>query len=194
MEAAAAEGGRVPDPVGHDEQQRHGRHRIHEDGQVLLRAGVDPMEVLNVQDQRANAGPAQGHGQYSIEKLLPAGRGVHGGDCRVVRVHPQQVADRRDVCLQLPHPAHAVLDLGNDLGLAVEFLNPEVLPELLDQGEEWDGLAEGNAPPLQPGHRVSGRGQRPATLHHEPRLADAGLPGDAHHLAPPLLDLAEAVE
>jgi hypothetical protein len=98
------------------------------------------------------------------------------------------------VRLQLPHPAHAVLDLGDDLGLAVEFFDTKILAQLIDEGEEGDRLAEGDAAPLQPGHRFSGLSQRPATLQHEPRFADASLPGDEHHLSPPGLGLRKAVE
>jgi hypothetical protein len=77
--------------------------------------------------------------------------------------------------LQRPHAAHPVLDLGDDLGLTVELLDPEVHPELIDEGEGGDGLAEGDAPALKPRHRLSGLGQCPATLQYEARLADAGL-------------------
>jgi len=54
------------------------------------------------------------------------------------------------VGLQLPHAAHAVLDLGDDLRLPVEFLDVEVEPELLDQRQKGDGLAEGDRLSLQP--------------------------------------------
>ena len=40
----------------------------------------------------------------------------------------EQVADGGDVRLQLPHAPHAVLDLGNDLRLAVQLLDAESSP------------------------------------------------------------------
>jgi hypothetical protein len=40
--------------------------------------------------------------------------------------HSQQVANSRDVHLQLTHLAHANVHLGNDLGFAVGFLDAEV--------------------------------------------------------------------
>jgi len=46
--------------------------------------------------------------------------------------------------LQLSHAAHAVLDLGDDLGLAIEFLDVKVQPELLDERQKGDGLTEGD--------------------------------------------------
>ena len=48
------------------------------------------------------------------------------------------------------HPAHAVLDLGDDLGLAVEFLDVKVQPQLLDERQEGDGLPERDRLSLQP--------------------------------------------
>ena len=92
------------------------------------------------------------------------------------------------------HPAHAVLDLGDDLGLAVELLDPEVPPELVDDRQERDRLAERDAPPLEPGRSSPRLGQPPPELEEEPRLPDAGLARHEHDLAAPGLHLAEQLE
>ena len=66
---------------------------------------------------------------------------------------------RTGCALELAHAPHAVLDLGDDLGLAVELLDAEVLPELVDERQERDRLAEGDALALQPGDGLARLGQ-----------------------------------
>ena len=78
--------------------------------------------------------------------------------------------------------------------LAVHLFDAKILAELIDEGQERDRLAKGDTAPLDPGRRCSGRGQGLAKLQYQPRFTDARFPGDADHLAPPSLDLAEAVE
>ena len=43
-----------------------------------------------------------------------------------------------------------MLDLGDDLGLAVELFDAEVLPELVEQGQVRDRLPERDALALEP--------------------------------------------
>ena len=69
--------------------------------------------------------------------------------------------------LQLSHPAHAVLDLGDDLGLAVEVLDVEVRPELLDERQKGDGLAERDRLSLQPRGMLVGRHHGPSELEEQ---------------------------
>src|SRR2546425_3852362 len=86
-----------------------------------------------------------------------------------------------------------MLDLGDDLGLAVELLDPEVLAELVDQRQERDRLAEGDALPLEPRHGLAPVGEPAAKLEEEARLADARVAGDEDDLAAPGLHLREAL-
>ena len=73
------------------------------------------------------------------------------------------------------HAAHPVLDLGNDLRLAVRLVNPKVGPQLLHHGQERDRLSEGQALALQPGDRFPGGGQGTTAFQHQARLANTGL-------------------
>src|SRR3989441_7555977 len=86
-----------------------------------------------------------------------------------------------------------MLDLGDDLGLAVELLDPEVLAELVDQRQERDRLAEGDALPLEPRHGLVRIGEPATELEEEARLADARIAGDEDDLAATGLHLGEAV-
>ena len=63
----------------------------------------------------------------------------------VARVDRQEVPHIWNVAVELTHPSHPVLDLGDDLGLAVELLDAEVLAELVDQRQERNRLAERDA-------------------------------------------------
>jgi hypothetical protein len=49
-------------------------------------------------------------------------------------VHGQEVADGGNVRVDVAHATHAVLDLGNDLRLAVRLLNAKVGSQLVDDG------------------------------------------------------------
>jgi len=57
--------------------------------------------------------------------------------------------------------AHPVLDLRDDLGLAVELVDTEVLAKLIHDGQERTRLAERDAAALEPRRRL-GRGREPA--------------------------------
>src|SRR5262249_33115818 len=99
-----------------------------------------------------------------------------------------------DVRLQLPHPPHGVLDLGDDLGLAVELLDAEAFTELVDQGKKRDGLPEGDALSFEPRHRFPRLGEPAAEFEEQARFADPGVAGDEHDLPPARLGLGEALD
>jgi len=68
------------------------------------------------------------------------------------------------VGLQFPHTLHAVLDLRNDLGLAIKLFDLKILPELLDERQERACLAKGDAVSLKPGHGFASLRQGPPKL------------------------------
>ena len=125
VEAARRDRRGIADPIGEDQHERHARHRVGHRRQVLLGAGVDPVQVLEDQDQGTQARSAEGQRADRLEALSAAGARLHVQDAAVARIDREQVANVGDVRLELSHPAHAVLDLGDDLGLAVEFLDAE---------------------------------------------------------------------
>jgi hypothetical protein len=168
VEAAAPEGRVVPDPEGHEDHDRRARHRAHERVAILLRAGVDPVEVLEHEYDRPKGRSPQRQRAHGLQHPLPPGGRVHPGDSGIARVHGQQVPHVRDIRLELPHAPHAVLDLGDDLGLAVELLDAEVLPKLVEERQERDGLAEGDALALQPRDGLARLGHPPAELEEQP--------------------------
>lgn len=161
---------------------------------MLLRAGVDPVQVLEHENDGADGGAPQRQPPHRLEDPLPPGGRVHRGDGWIARVHGEQVAHVWDVRVDLPHPAHGVLDLGDDLGLPVELLDAEVLPELVDERQERDGLAEGDALAFEPGHRLARLGQPAAEFQQEARLSDAGIARDEYHLPPTGLGRGEALD
>ena len=100
------------------------------------------MQILEDEDQRPPCGASEAQRTHGLEDLGPTVRGVHPRQRRVAGIHGEQVADERDVSVQRAEPPHAMLDLGDDLRLAIELLDAEVLPQLVDERPEGDGLAE----------------------------------------------------
>ncbi len=134
VEAAGGHRRRVAHPVGQDQHERHAHHRVGHGGEVLLGARVAPVQVLEHQHQRPQARPAERQGAKGLEALLAARARLHVEDGAVARIHREQVADVGNVGLELAHPAHPVLDLGDDLRLAVQLLDAEVQAQLIDEG------------------------------------------------------------
>src|SRR6266508_1162580 len=95
--------------------------------------------------------------------------------------------------LQLPHAPHPLLDLGNDLRLAIKLVDLKILPELLNERQKRTCLAKGDAVSLQPGHSFARLRQGPPKLQHQARFAHTGLSSDAHDLPPSGFDLTEAL-
>ena len=130
VKATARHRRRVAHAIGEDQHQGHAGHRVGHRGEVLLGARVDPVQVLEHQHQRAQARAPEGQ----LEALLAPRTRLHVENRAVARIDGQEVADVRNVSLDLAHAAHAVLDLGDDLGLAVQLLDAEVEPQLIDEG------------------------------------------------------------
>ena len=95
--------------------------------------------------------------------------------------------------LQFSHAPHALLDLGNDLRLAIKLVDLKILPQLLDERQKRTGLAKGDAVAFKPSHRLPSLRQGTPKLQHQARFAHPGLASDAHDLPSPGLDFAEAL-
>jgi hypothetical protein len=130
-------------------------------------------------------------GADGVEDALAPRCCVHRADGRIARVHRHEVADVGDVRVQIAHPPHPVLDLRDDLGLAVEFLDAEVFAELVDDGQERDRLAERDAAPLEPRRVLAPLGELATELVDEPRLANPRFARDQYDLAVTGLDLVK---
>ena len=85
------------------------------------------MQVLDDEHDGPELRAAHGERAKGREGQTPAVRRVHGGHGGVARVDGQQVPDERHVGVEVAHAAHHRLDLGDDLRLAVELLDAEIL-------------------------------------------------------------------
>src|SRR5215831_5594065 len=79
-------------------------------------------------------------------------RAFEGGKGRIARSDREQGANGGEVRLQLPHAPHPLLDLSNDVRLAVKLIDLKVLPQQLNERQKRTGLAKGDAVALPPGH------------------------------------------
>src|SRR5262249_26281091 len=131
---------------------------------------------------------------HGVEDLAASREGFHGADGRIAGIDTEQRAHERDVRIDLAHAAHAVLHLGDDLGLAVELLDPEILAELIDDRQEGDQLPEPDAAACEPVDVLAGLGQRLPELDRQSRLPDPGLSDQVHDLAPSALHVLEELE
>ncbi len=101
----------------------------------------------------------------------------------VARVHREQVADVRDVGVQLAHAPHAVLDLGDDLRLAVDLLDREVLRSWSTSGRngiDWPNDTH------WPSSHVTSSPASPSSRRNSSSSRDLPMPAspdDEHHLA-----------
>ena len=139
-------------------------------------------------------GATQHQRAHGVEDVSAPRQRVHRRDPGGTGIDGEQVANVGRVRLELAHPAHAVLDLGDDLGLAIELFDPEIPPELIGQRQEGNRLAERDALSLEPGDLLAGLGQRAPEFEEQPRLSDPGIAHEGHHLAAAVLDLGETVE
>src|SRR5262249_1394874 len=105
----------------------------------------------------------------------------------------EQVADERNVLLDLPHPPHAGLDLRYDLGLAVDLFDSEICAQLLDDRQERHRTSEGDAASFDEGGFFTGLGESTAKLVDETRLPDARLAGQENDVSATALRLSEQI-
>ncbi len=75
-------------------------------------------------------------------------RRVHRRYRRIARIDRQEITDVGNLRVQTAEPAHAMLDLGNYLRLAVVLVDAEVLTQLIEGWQHRDGRAERNAASL----------------------------------------------
>jgi len=157
LKAARAEGRGVAKAMRRDDQDARRAYAVAERGEVLLGARVDPVEVLEHEHQRASHRATQGHREHRVEDALSAPRGVHRDDGGISGIDGEEIPYERNVRLERTQAAHPVLDLRDDLGLAVELVDTEVLAKLIHDGQERTRLAERDAAALEPRRRLARR-------------------------------------
>jgi len=151
-----------------DDEDARRAHAVAERGEVLLGARVDPVEVLEHEHQRASHRATQGHREHRVEGALSALRGVHRDDGGISGVDGEEIPYERDMRLEPTQAAHPVLDFGDDLGLAVELVDTEVLAELIHDGQERARLAERDAAALEPRRRLARHRESAPEFQQEP--------------------------
>src|SRR5437879_10133313 len=148
----------------------------------LLRVAVDPLQVLDQDDERALLGTPQHEGLDRVDRpRLALGRGetlplqLSRGQREQVLEVGQRPLERRI------QPAHAGLELLDLLARGLALLQPEGRLEELDNDVEWQRWAVGQAVALD----IREGRLEPLALQlvEQARLADAGLAHDRDDLA-----------
>ena len=184
-------------PVVHQEQQPGGGQALHQAVQERLGLGVDPVQVLEHQQERLDLALAQEQPLDPVERLLAALRGVQPLPLGVVDRHVEEPEQRREGGLERPVQGEELArHLLADLARVIARLDLEVGPQELDERQKRRRLPVGDGAALddQPALDAVRVGELP----EEPRLADAGLADDGHDLAVPgagpLQGLAELLQ
>lgn len=172
----------IPRPVRREEQSRSPHHAVHERRHALLRRRVDPLEVLDHEDDRAALGAVQPHLPERLEGSGLDGAGTQGGERLRALLHPEEVKQvGRRLLGRHPQRLEPLAHLRGDRRGRVQVRDPEVLPEDVEDGEVRDRAPVRLAAPLEIGDPEVEQGA--PELEDQTRLPDAGLAEDAHRLA-----------
>ena len=162
-----------------DEEDPRTRDDIDERPEVLLRGPVDPVEVLHDEHERPPTGESPAELAQSLERpsldhlgaeapgRLAARAGIQ--ELEQVRRHRERIHAGAVQCRP-----QLLADPLRPVGLD-DRTRP---PEELDDRQTRDRRRVGKAVPFE----AEAVGQAPAELADQPRLADARLAGDGHHL------------
>ena len=167
----------VARPVGDDAHRRQPRRAVHQGGEALLRRRVDPVEVLDDEEDRPPPRPAQDELAQRLEGPGLDGRGRERGERLRALRDAEQPKDVRNRPGRLdPDLLDSRADLGGDDVRALALGDPEVGPEDVENREVGDGAGVGLAPPLQERDPPLGLAEQAlAKLVEQARLPDAGF-------------------
>ena len=164
----------------HEHEDRRGAGPVDEVVEEVEQGRVGVLRVLDQQHHRADVGQSLEEQPPAGEQLLAAERGV--GVAGIANAE-QPGEPRADVDLfgrvrdELRQPRGQLA--GGDLG-RVLLGDAEPLSHDLGERPERDTVAVGQAPALVPEDRLGQAVDVLAELPAQPRLADAGRPGDQH--------------
>ena len=161
--APIAERVAVAGPMRAHQERAHRRHGGGDERQVLLRGGIDPVQVLDDDDDRRPRRGGTGHLRERAEGLAAPARRVERFDRGVSRLEAQH----------LPHERHrpgevgaerrdAVLDLDAGGAVVVAVVDREEAAQPVDDRQERGRRAVGCAPPLDPQVRLAGESRAAA--------------------------------
>src|SRR5438132_2006282 len=148
----------------------------------LLRVAVDPLQVLDQDDERPILGTPQHEGFDRFDRPTLALRLVQTLALQLSRGQREQVLEVGQCPLERRiQPAHAGLELLDLLAFGLALLQPEGRLEELDNDVEWQRWAVGQAVALD----IREGRLEPLALQlvEQARLADAGLAHDRDDLA-----------
>ena len=177
--------------IREDEERADARHAVDQGGEELLGGGVDPVQVLDDHDLGAGRRRLGEKAANGVQRLATALPRAHRGHRRVPRIHGEQGPQVWRHPGDLPaEGGDAALDLQDDGGSRVALLDREHAPQQVDERVERHGAPEGEALSLEPSRAVV---DLTLKLVEEPRLADARLAHNQHHLALSRLGAPEAI-
>ena len=186
----AAPAMRVLGAVVHEEEHPGRRQALDQTVQDGLGLAVDPVEVLEDDEQRLDLALAQEQTLDRLQGPLAALRRVERRPRGVVHRHVQQRQERGHGGLEgLVQRQELAGDLLADGPRIVLVLNLQVSLEQVDHGQIRRGLPVGDRAGLHDEPAVGPMGV--GDLPHQPRLAHAGLPDEGHELAMPRGGAAE---
>ena len=164
-------------PVVDEQQDAGGRQALHEAVEQCLGLGVDPVEILEKEEQRLDQTLPEQQPSDRVQSSLSALRRVEGRPRGVLDGDVQQRQQRCQQWLQRPvqhqeFARHAFPDLSRFVAL----LDPAIPLEQLDDGQVRRGLPVGDRAALE--HQPALGAVRPRELPGEPRFPHPGL---AHH-------------
>ena len=169
-------------PVVEQQQQLRGGDALQQPVEKLLGLRVDPVQILEHQDQRLGLRFAQPQALERIQGLAPPLRRIEPLPLRVVDRLIEQRQQRREQRLQRAVQREQLADdLLADAARVVAVADLEVALEQIDDRQIGRGLAVGHRAGLhhQPALGAVGVGE----LVEQPRLAHSRLAHDGHHLA-----------
>ena len=141
-----SEGQRIAGAVGQQDDDPRSRGGVQQEAEDLLRVLVDPMEILDGEDDRASCtlpeeDGAEGFGRPAMTKGWP-----HGRDLGIRWIEREERSDERHGPAEVvPDPSDACLDLGPNGADVVALIDMQELPEHVEDRQIGDRPAVGDA-------------------------------------------------
>src|SRR4029453_15089597 len=177
----ASPGVAVLGPIVDEEEQPQGGQALHEAIQDRLCFRVDPVEVLEDDEERLDLSLAEKETFDCIERPLPTLGRIETLPCAITARDVEQREKRRKRRLQRPIQGHGLPeDLLSDIPVRILLSDAEVVLEELDDGEIAVRLAVGDRSGLENQPAVDTMGMR--ELEDDPGFAHARLTHDRGHL------------
>ncbi len=168
-------------PVVDEEEQRRRGQALDEAIEERLGLRVDPVEILDDQQEWLRLRLAQDEALDRIQYPLPALRRVESLPLRILERHVEEGEQRGKRRLQRTVQGEdSPGDLFQDVSMRVAVADPEIALQEIDHGQVAGGLAVRHRACFQ--HEPALRARGAHQLEDEARLAHARLADDGRHL------------